>query len=303
MSISRQIKKSWLFLIRLQREMGYDDCMGMAAQIAFYTMLGLFPFMIFLLSVVGTLPIGETLQPELLKALKEQMPDEAANYVTNTVLSLLPERNQGLLSFGLLASLWGASMAVGALITTINRAYNIHQRRNIVSQKILSIALVLVLSGLWLMAMTIILVGPKYTQQIFEFMGIASETNTFWTSIRLPMAFGLNLLALSVLYYIAPEAKQKFRWILPGALTATVLWMTASQGFRYFLANFGQYNTTYGSLAAVVILMIWLWISGLVFLLGAEINALMKRMEVLDPPRYVRLLHRPRPHNGNGEGT
>ncbi len=294
MTIKRHVKRFWYFLIRLQREMGYDDCMGMAAQIAFYTMLGLFPFMIFLLSLIGNLPLGQALQPMVLDALKEQMPLEAANFVTNTVVNLLPDRNQGLLSFGLLASLWGASMAVGVLITTINRAYNIHQRRNIAIQKVMSIILVLVLSGMWLSSMTIILVGPHFTQQIFEFLGIASETNTFWTSIRLPMAFGLNLLALSILYYIAPEAKQKFRWILPGAVTAAVLWMGASQGFRYFLSNFGQYNKTYGSLAAVVILMVWLWLSGLVFLLGAEINALMKRMEELEPPHHVRLLRRPK---------
>jgi len=100
----------------------------------------------------------------------------------------------------------------------------------------------------------------------------------------------LNLIALSVLYYIAPEAKQKFRWILPGAITSTILWMVASSAFRVFLRNFGHYNKTYGSLAALVILMIWLWLSGLVFLLGAEINSLMKRMEEDDGPRRVRLL-------------
>ncbi len=294
MTLKRHAKRFWYFLIRLQREMGYDDCMGMAAQIAFYTMLGLFPFLIFLLSLIGNLPLGEALQPMVLDALKEQMPLEAANFVTNTVVNLLPDRNQGLLSVGLLASLWGASMAVGVLITTINRAYNIHQRRNIAIQKVLSIILVLVLSGLWLSSITITIVGKDVTQKIFEFLGMASETNTFWTSIRLPMALGLNLLALSILYYIAPEAKQKFRWILPGAVTAAILWMGASQGFRYFLANFGQYNKTYGSLAAVVILMVWLWISGLIFLLGAEINALMKRMEELEPPHHVRLLRRPK---------
>jgi len=290
MIFSRRMKRWWLFLVRLQREMAYDDCMGMAAQIAFYLMLGLFPFLIFLLSLASTFPLGEALQPALLEALGEQMPSEAATYVTDVVMGLLPNTNQGLLSFGLLASLWGASMAVGALITTINRAYNIRPRRHMVTQKVLSIVLTLVLSGLWLMAMTIVLVGPKFTQSIFEFMGIASETNTFWTSIRLPMAFGLNLLAMSILYYVAPEAKQKFRWILPGALTSTILWLVASQAFREFLANFGQYNKTYGSLAAVVILMVWLWISGLVYLLGAEINSLMKRMEEDDPPERVRLL-------------
>ncbi|MCB1184321.1 YihY/virulence factor BrkB family protein [bacterium] len=290
MKISRWAKRFWLFLIRLQREIGYDDCMGMAAQIAYYTMLGLFPFMIFLLSLLSTFPLGESLQPLMLDELKSQMPVEAAQYVTDTVLNLLPNRNGGLLGFGLLASLWGASMAIGALITTINRAYNIRPRRNMAVQKVYAIVLTLVLSGLWLLAMTIVLVGPEITQQLFQILGIASETNTFWTSIRLPMAFVLNLVALSILYYIAPEAKQKFRWILPGALTSTILWMAASSAFRVFLRNFGTYNKSYGSLAAVVILLVWLWISGFVFLLGAEINALMKRQEEEDGIRPFRRL-------------
>lgn len=290
MKISRRLKRSWLFLIRLQREMAYDDCMGMAAQIAFYTMLGLFPFLIFLLSLLSTFPWGESLKPLMLDALRDQMPRESAEYVTGIVLELLPQYSQGLLGIGLLVSLWGASMAVGALITTINRAYNIRPRRNIAAQKLMSIVLVLLLSGMWLMSMTIILVGPGITQSIFEFMGIASETNTFWTSMRLPMAFMLNLMALSILYFFAPEARQRFLSILPGAFTATILWMLASSAFRIFLRNFGAYNKTYGSLAAVVILMVWLWISGLVFLLGAEINSLMKRVEDEDPPRPVRPL-------------
>ena len=290
MKFSRRAKRFWLFLIRLQREMAYDDCMGMAAQISFYTMLGLFPFLIFLLSLLGTFPLGEALKPEMLEALREQMPRESAEYVANIVLELLPEYSQGLLSVGLLASLWGASMAVGALITTINRAYNIRPRRHMVTQKLMSIVLVLLLSGMWLMSMTIILVGPGITQSIFEFMGIASETNTFWTSIRLPTAFMLNLTALSILYYIAPEARQRFLSILPGAFTATILWLLASSAFRIFLRNFGTYNKTYGSLAGLVILMMWLWISGLVFLLGAEINSLMKRIEDDDTPKRVRHL-------------
>jgi len=290
MDIPRKVKRAWFFLLRLQREMAYDDAMGMAAQIAFYAMLGLFPFMIFLLSFISTFPLGEKLQPLLLGALEDQMPVEAAHYVTEVVMELIPQHNQGLLSFGLLAGLWGASMAIGALITTINRAYNIRPRRNMVKQKILSIGLTLGLSGLWLIALSIVLVGPQATQIVFEWMGLASENNTFWTSVRLPMAFVLNLLVLSILYYVAPEAKQRFRWILPGALTSTLLWLLASSGFRLFLRNFGHYNKTYGSLATVVILMIWLWISGLLFLLGAEINSLMKRMEEDDPPERVRLL-------------
>ncbi len=290
MNITRRLKRVWLFLIRLQREMGYDDCMGMAAQISFYTMLGLFPFLIFLLSLLSTFPLGESLKPLMLEALSDQMPQESAEYVAGIVLELLPHYSQGILSIGLAASLWGASMAVGALITTINRAYNIRTRRNYVVQKLMSITLVLLLSGMWMMSLTIILVGPGITQNIFEFMGIASETNTFWTSIRLPMAFVLNLISLSILYYFAPEARQRFLSILPGAVTSTILWMMASSAFRIFLRNFGTYNKTYGSVAGLVILMVWLYISGLIFLLGAEINSLMKRIEDEDSPKRVRLL-------------
>jgi len=290
MEYQRKAKRAWLFLLRLYREMGYDDAMGMAAQIAFYALLGLFPFMMFLLSFISSFAATENLRGPLLKALEDQMPVEAAHYVTNIVLESLPQHNQGLLSFGLLAGLWGASMAIGALITTINRAYNIRPRRNIVQQKILSILLTVGLSGVWIVALSIVLVGPQITQDLYEWLGIASPTNTFWTSIRLPMAFLLNFFVVCVLYYVAPEAKQKFRWILPGAVTSTILWFGASSAFRIFLVNFGHYNKTYGSLATLVVLLIWLWISGLMFLLGAEINALMKRMEEDDPPERIRLL-------------
>lgn len=281
--LSRRLKRAWLFLVRLQREIGYDDCMGMAAQIAFYNLLGLFPLMIFLLNIIGLFPLGQALQSALLKELDSQMPSAAANFVVDTVLGVLPV-GKGLFGVGLIASLWGASMATGALITTINRAYNIRPRRNLITQKILSIWLTLVLAVLWLLATVIVLVGPRVTQSVFEFLGLASATSTFWTSMRLPMAFVLNLVALSILYYIAPEAKQRFRWILPGAITATVLWMGASSGFRVFLRFFSNYDVTYGSLAGLVILLVWFWISGLVFLLGAEINSLMKRMDEEDRP-------------------
>lgn len=275
----RRLKRAWLFLVRLQREFGYDDCMGMAAQIAFYNILGLFPLMIFLLNVIGRFPLGRALQPALLEELGTQMPPEAARYVVDAMLGLLPTANNGLFGVGLIASLWGASMATGAMITTINRAYNIRPRRNLIKQKILSIWLTLVLAVLWLIAFVIVLVGPRVTQNVFELIGLASETNTFWTSVRLPMAFGLTLVSLAILYYIAPEAKQRFRWILPGAFTAAVLWLGASSGFRVFLRNFNSYDVTYGSLAGLVILMVWFWLSGLVFLLGAEVNSLMKRMD------------------------
>ncbi len=290
MDNKRKARRAWLFLLRLFREMGYDDAMGMAAQIAFYALLGLFPFMMFLLSFISSFTVTEELREPLLAALENQMPVEAADYVTNIVLEILPQHNQGLLSFGLLAGLWGASMAIGALITTINRAYNIRPRRNIVQQKILAIILTVGLSGVWILALSIVLAGPKLTQDLYEWLGIASPDNTFWTSIRIPMAFMLNFFVVCVLYYVAPEAKQKFRWILPGAITSTILWFGASSAFRYFLGNFGNYNKTYGSLATLVVLLIWLWISGLLFLLGAEINALMKRMEEDNPPERLRLL-------------
>jgi membrane protein len=288
--LSRRLKRSSLFLARLQREMGYDDCMGMAAQIAFFMMLGLFPFLIFLLSLISYFPVGSGLSDKALEALSTQLPPEAYSLIADTVLSIVRDRNEGLLSFGLLAALWSGSMGIGALITTINRAYNIRPRRSLAKQKILSIVLMLVLSVLWLMSSVFILMGPRVTHAIFQGLGLAGDSQNLWTTLRLPLVFGLNLVAMAILYYYAPEARQKFRWILPGAITSTFLWLLTSSIFRVFVRNFGSYNKTYGSLTAVVILMIWLWISGLIFLLGAEINALMKRMEHEDEPERVRLL-------------
>jgi membrane protein len=273
-------KRVLLYLERLRREIAYDDCMGMAAQIAYYMLLSVIPFLIFVLSITSRLSIGESLAPLLLDALREQMPLEAANFIVDIVLRVLPTQSSETTVVSFFVALWGSSMAVGALITTINRAYNLRPRRNIVVQKLLSMLLVIVLSGILLVALLILLFGPQVTQEAFEFLGLASETNTFWTSLRLPLATMLAFAALCILYYYAPEARQRFVHILPGAVTATVFWLVASSGFRLFVRNFSNYNATYGSLAAVVILLAFFWLTGFIFLVGAEINALMKRLEV-----------------------
>jgi membrane protein len=264
--------------------------MGMAAQIAYFVMLALFPFLIFILTLISYLPIGEALSQQIFDTLNEALPTEAFSVVADNVRAFLPARSRSLLSFSLLAALWSSSMGVGALITTINRAYNLRPRRSLVSQKVLSIVLTLVLSGIWLMSTAIVLFGPRVAHAIFQFLGLAGDAQNLWTTLRLPVVFLLNLVALSILYYYAPEARQKFRWILPGAITSTILWLLASSLFRLFVRNFGSYNRTYGGLTAVIILMIWLWLSGFIFLLGAEINSLMKRLKQENPPEISRPL-------------
>jgi membrane protein len=298
MDYKRTLKRSGLFLRRLQREIGYDDCMGMAAQIAYYMMLALFPALLFLLSLLSYLPV---LQPsQVLESLSEALPAPAYEMVAGTVEAILSGREGGILGFGLLAALWSGSMGVGALITTINRAYNIHPRRNIALQKLLSIVLTLVLSGFVLLSTLLVLLGPSLSHELFRLLGLAGDSMNFWSTLRLPLVLLLNLLALSILYFFAPEAKQRYVWILPGTFTATVLWFGASSLFRVFVRNFGSYNVTYGSIAAFIILMVWLWLSGFIFLLGAEINALMRRMDHFeDLPRVRgRIRHRHHPRIG-----
>jgi len=279
---TRHWKRALVFLERLRREIAYDDCMGMAAQIAYYMMLSVIPFLIFVLSIMSRLAMGEALEPLLLETLREQMPPEAANYITDIVLRILPTRSSETTLVSFAVALWGSSMAVGALITTINRAYNLRPRRNIVTQKALALVLVLALSGILLLAMFILLMGPQVTQQSLEGLGLSGDAGSFWTSLRLPLAALLAFIALAILYFYAPEARQRFVHILPGSITATVLWLTASSAFRLFVSNFGNYNATYGSLAAVVIMLAYFWLTGFIFLLGAEINALMKRVEIED---------------------
>jgi membrane protein len=279
---NRYWKRALLFLERLRREIAYDDVMGMSAQIAYYMLLSVIPFLIFVLSIISRLDLGDRLQGQLLETLQEQMPLEAANFIVDIVMRVLPTQSGETTIVSFAVSLWGSSMAVGALITTINRAYNLRPRRNIIVQKLMSLALVLVLSAILLLAMVILVLGPDFTQTFFEFLGLADESDTFWTSVRLPLAGLLATIALAILYFYAPEARQRFKHILPGTVTAALLWLVASSGFRLFVAQFGNYNVTYGSLAAVVILLAYFWLTGFIFLLGAEINALMKRFEFQD---------------------
>jgi len=288
------MKKWGLFLRRLQREIGYDDCMGMAAQIAYFMMLGLFPLLLFIISLVSFLPILEP--DQVLANLSDAIPPASYELVSNTVYSVLSQNNGAILGLGLLAALWSGSIGVGALITTINRAYNIHPKRNIVYQKMLAIFLTIMLSAFVLVSTFTILSGPDVTQLVFQKLGLPFSSSSFWMNMRLPLVLFSNLFAFSVVYYVAPEAKQKFVWILPGACTSTILWFGASSLFRIFVSKFGSYNITYGSIAAFIILIVWLWISGFIFLLGAEINALMRRMDHYEDLPRVRGRVRKRSH-------
>ncbi len=294
MRIKRRMKKWGLFLRRLQREIGYDDCMGMAAQIAYFMMLGLFPLLLFIISLVSFLPILEP--DQVLANLSDAIPPASYELVSNTVYSVLSQNNGAILGLGLLAALWSGSIGVGALITTINRAYNIHPKRNIVYQKMLAIFLTIMLSAFVLVSTFTILSGPDVTQLVFQKLGLPFSSSSFWMNMRLPLVLFSNLFAFSVVYYVAPEAKQKFVWILPGACTSTILWFGASSLFRIFVSKFGSYNITYGSIAAFIILIVWLWISGFIFLLGAEINALMRRMDHYEDLPRVRGRVRKRSH-------
>ena len=278
--VRENVKRAVFYLERLRREIAYDDCMGMAAQIAYYMLMSLIPFLIFLLSLMSHLSFGESLAPLLLQTMREHMPLEAADFVFDIVARVLPTRSSETTLISFFMTLWGSSMAVGALITTINRAYNLRPRRNILKQKLLSIGLVLLLSAILLLAMVIMLFGPQVTQSMFRLLRLATESSTFWASVRLPLASLLVLMTMVVLYYWAPEARQRLVHILPGSVVATILWLGATSAFRLFVRNFGSYNATYGSLAAVVILLAYFWLTGFIYLLGAEINALMKRVEI-----------------------
>lgn len=277
MKIKRRMKRWGLFLRRLQREIGYDDCMGMAAQIAYFMMLGLFPLLLFIISLLSFLPILEP--DQVLANLSDTIPPASYELVSNTIHSLLSQNDGAILGLGLLAALWSGSIGVGALITTINRAYNIYPKRNIVYQKMLAIFLTIVLSAFVLISTFTILSGPDVTQLVFQKLGLPFSSSSFWMNMRLPLVLFSNLFAFSFVYYVAPEAKQRFVWVLPGACTSTILWFGASSLFRIFVSKFGSYNLTYGSIAAFIVLIVWLWISGFIFLLGAEINALMRRMD------------------------
>lgn len=263
-------------LVRTVQEFSKDEMSTYASALAYQMLFSLFPFLLFLIALIGFLHL-----PDFFSWLREQagmvLPPKALDSV-NPVIDQLQQSKGGLLSFGIIAALWTASAGIRSLMSALNAAYDVEEGRPAWKRLPLSVLYTVGLAGMLLCAAALMVLGPQVMNWIAAHIGLESLTVTIWTLARWPIVVVLLMAAVALIYYLIPDVDQSFRFLTPGSVLAVVVWIIASVGFAYYVQNFADYNAMYGSIGAIIILLLYFYISSAVLLLGAEMNAVIEHM-------------------------
>jgi membrane protein len=260
---------------RTLHEISEDNCLGLAAQLAFYFLLALFPALLFLVALIGYVPIDNALD-ELLAVLGTVAPLELVELVREQLAELAAGQHGGLLTIGIAGALWTSSAALVAIIDALNRAYDVAEWRSWLKRRALAVALTVGLAFFILLSLTLVLVGPDLIRVVAAWVDFAPAFTALWTWLRWPVMIGCVVLGVDLVFHVAPNRKARWVWVTPGALVATALWLASSFAFKLYVVNFGNYTATYGAIGAVIIAMLWFYVSSLAILIGAELNGVLE---------------------------
>ena len=263
----------WLELARRTvRETLDDGCLGLAAQLAFYFLLAVFPALLFFVALLSYLPIGATLASTIAR-LDSVLPREVIGLIQRELDKMASGTSGGLLTFGIAGAIWSSSSAMSAIITALNRAYDIEEARTWWKVRLLAIALTIALALFVVVAFGLVVGGSGLALWIAEHAGLGDAFQTTWTVAQWPVALLLVVFAVNLVYHFAPNLDSEWAWVSPGSALATVLGLLVSFGFKLYVRSFGSYSAVYGAIAGVIVLMLWLYLSGFALLVGAELNS------------------------------
>lgn len=260
---------------RVWNEMNTDDVWGRAAQLSYYFLLALFPLLLVMMALLGIFADkGTELRNNLINYLSEVMPSSAGDLVKSTVEELSNSAGAGKISFGLLATVWAASNGMGAISETLNTAYNVKESRPYWKTRLVAIGLTASLALLILSALVLLLYGFQIADAIAAWAGLSGVFTVTWKIVQWPIILFFILLGFNLIYYFAPDLKQQeWKWVTPGAGIGVALWLLISFGFKTYLQYFNSYSATYGSLGALIIMMLWFYFTGLAIMIGGEVNS------------------------------
>lgn len=251
-----------------------DDMATHAAALTYRILVALFPFLIFILTLFGALRMDDLFDSLLQEARRAFAPD-VYNQLETIVAQVESGASGGLLSFGLLLAIWSASGGVRAVMHALNVAYDVEQARPLWKKFLFSVLFTIGLAIILLSAAVLMFMGPQSVGWLADQVGLGSLFVTVWTWARIPVAIVLMILAIALIYYFFPNVEQPFAPVTPGSMIAVIVWLLATLGFSVYLANFGNFNATYGSLAGVIILLLYFYLSSAILLFGAEVNAVI----------------------------
>jgi membrane protein len=280
---------AWGVLKRTVKGFQEDNLTDWAAALTYYGVLAVFPALLVLVSVLGL--IGTSATKPLIDNISQVAPGPAKEIFTNAIHNI--EHNQSAAGvffvIGLLGAVWSASGYVGAFMRASNAIYDIEEGRPIWKTLPMRVGLTVLLMLMTALTAIGVTVSGGLARQVGKTLGIGGTAVDVWNVAKWPVLLMIVLLMFAVLYWAAPNVKQPgFRWITPGGLLAVIGWVIASLAFAFYVANFGSYNKTYGALAGPIVFLVWLWVSNVVILLGAEFNAELERGRVVLEPRDTR---------------
>ena len=275
MQAYRQTRVGWGELLRCTlSEVKSDDGLGSAAKLAYYFFLALFPALLFLIALASFSAHGDLLT-HLVKLASGKAPPSVVHILRTQLTALAGQHHGGLLTFGAAAALWSSSAAMVALIDALNRAYDVEDGRSWLKRRGIAILLTLGLAVFLLVSITLVVAGPELASYVTRQAGLGAAVEWTWKIAQWPLVFCLIVTAFSLIYRFAPDVDQPFVWLSPGSLAATALWIGGSLGFRDYAVNFGTYNETYGTIGGVMVLLLWLYLTGLAIVIGGDMNAVL----------------------------
>ena len=264
---------------RLWAQFWKDRVPGQAAQLSFYLVLSTFPFLLFITALLGFfLQSGAVLEQTLDNHLRAVAPESVATLLQSVLDEISAGSSGGKLTFGLLFALWAASHGMTAVMESLNIAYEVRERRVWWKRKVLALGLTLGFLLFTFLALLLLLYGPRLVEVIAGRAGLGDGAKQFWNVLQALLLLGFVLTVFNSLYWFAPNARHKhWHWLMPGTVIGVVLWLAASYGFKVYLSFFNRYSATYGSIGAVIILLLWLYLTGIAILIGGEVNSELEK--------------------------
>jgi membrane protein len=257
---------------RTLKEFNADNAFDLGAQQAYYFFFALFPALLTLISVASFFPIANLID-QVVSLLGRVAPPDVQTIVADQIRQISNSSHGGILTIAFLLTLWSSSGAMVSIITTLNTAYDITEGRPWWKVRMTAILLTVGLSFFILVSLTLVMLGPLVGEHAANALRLGDAFKWTWRLLQWPVVLVLVATAIGFVYYFAPDAEQDWVWLTPGSIVATLLWVLVSLLFRVYVSYLGTYNQTYGSIGAVIVLLTWLYLSGLAILLGAELNA------------------------------
>jgi len=261
---------------RVYERSWHDEILDRAAELSYYFAFALLPTLLFLTALLGLLPVPD-LMPQLMGYADRLLPGDAASLIKKTLAQVVRGASGGLVSVGALVALVGASSGMLSIMKALNAAYGITDHRTWWRKRLIAIALTLVFSLFTLTALLLMVFGGRLGEAIGDFVGLGPLFTLVWKLLQLPVVILLLLTGLTLVYYLAPAADRVWSWITPGSAFAVVSWLLMSLGLRFYVGYFDYYNATYGSIGGLILLMLWLYCSGVALLVGAEIDSTIEQ--------------------------